>query len=99
MLGYTTSEIAISLFICSGTGATILALYRLFLHPLAKYPGPALAAFSDYYVAYFDLWMGGGLVRQLELLHKIYGELRDHSSPRTNAHNHQALWLELDPTR
>ncbi|KAF5357171.1 hypothetical protein D9756_006863 [Leucocoprinus leucothites] len=73
MFNYAALDATIYPLIAFGTGSTLLALYRLYFHPLAKYPGPALAALSDYYVAYYDLWMGGGLVKQLEKLHKTYG--------------------------
>ncbi|KAF5350662.1 hypothetical protein D9756_008526 [Leucocoprinus leucothites] len=61
--------------VCLFFGAlSILAIvYRLLLHPLANFPGPFLAALTDYYAAYYDIWMAGGQVKQLEKLHKIYG--------------------------
>lgn len=53
-----------------------VAVYRLSLHPLALFPGPKLAAFTDLYKIYFDLWYKGGgeMLRQLEYLHSIYGK-------------------------
>ncbi|KXN82241.1 Trichodiene oxygenase [Leucoagaricus sp. SymC.cos] len=73
--GYSTSDATIG-FLCScGIGAAALAWYRLYSHPLARFPGPALAALFDYYVAYYDLWMGGGFIKQLEKLHEVYGEI------------------------
>ncbi|KAF9024874.1 cytochrome P450 [Rhodocollybia butyracea] len=44
----------------------VLALYRLFFHPLHNYPGPVLAALTDWYEA-------GGLVAEIERLHKLHG--------------------------
>ncbi|OAA65353.1 cytochrome P450-like protein [Niveomyces insectorum RCEF 264] len=48
-----------------------LVLYRIFLHPLAKYPGPWLAKVSDVYMLY-HAWKGD---RHLEFwrLHEKYG--------------------------
>jgi hypothetical protein len=60
-------------------GSTVI-LYRLYIHPLANFPGPWLAAITDYYAAYFDIWMAGGQVKQLEKLHSIYGEYASHLS-------------------
>ncbi|KOC17618.1 hypothetical protein AFLA70_712g000361 [Aspergillus flavus AF70] len=47
--------------------------YRLYLHPLSKYPGPRLAAISSLYRAYHQTWRDGRLVEQLTHLHEIYG--------------------------
>lgn len=48
--------------------------YRLYLHPLSKYPGPRLAAISSLYRAYHQTWRDGRLVEQLTHLHEIYGK-------------------------
>lgn len=55
----------------------ILTLYRLFFHPLHKYPGPILAAVTDWYEAYYSIIKKGGLVIEIERLHKLYGETID----------------------
>ncbi|KAF9077868.1 cytochrome P450 [Rhodocollybia butyracea] len=51
----------------------VLALYRLFFHPLCEYPGPPLAALTDWYQAYYNIVKGGGLVIKYEQLHKLHG--------------------------
>ncbi|KIK53192.1 hypothetical protein GYMLUDRAFT_179261 [Collybiopsis luxurians FD-317 M1] len=53
----------------------LLALYRLFLHPLRKYPGPLLAALTEGYEVYYNIVQGGGLVHELIKLHEIYGPI------------------------
>ena len=57
------------------TYLVFMSVYRLFLHPLAKVPGPRLAAISGLYMAYYDLVMLGGMVEQLEVLHEKYGSI------------------------
>ncbi|KAK0610117.1 cytochrome P450 [Bombardia bombarda] len=51
---------------------TCLVIYRLFLHPLAKYPGPFLAKLTDGYMLY-HAWKGD---RHLEFwrMHERYGK-------------------------
>ncbi|KAK3689303.1 cytochrome P450-like protein [Podospora appendiculata] len=51
---------------------TCLVIYRLFFHPLAKYPGPFLAKLSDAYMLY-HAWKGD---RHLEFwrMHEKYGK-------------------------
>jgi len=47
---------------------------RLFASPLAKFPGPRLAALTTWYQFYFDIVKGGRLPWHLAQLHQIYGE-------------------------
>ncbi|KAF5359444.1 hypothetical protein D9756_002939 [Leucocoprinus leucothites] len=73
MITYTTWDAAFALSVAGGLSAAALAVYRLYFHPLSKFPGPPLAAVTDYYATYVDLWKNGQTVPQLEKLHKIYG--------------------------
>lgn len=50
-----------------------LIIYRLFLSPLANFPGPTLAAVSGWYEAYFQLVKQGRFTWQIESLHEKYG--------------------------
>lgn len=60
----------ISLGLCS---YLIIGLfYRLYLHPLAKFPGPKLAAATFLYEFHFN--RQGTFIWQLEKLHEQYGE-------------------------
>ncbi|KAF4620123.1 hypothetical protein G7Y89_g14699 [Cudoniella acicularis] len=52
-----------------------LIFYRLFLHPLAKFPGPKLAAITRYYEAYYDIVQNGQYIFKIEELHKKYGPI------------------------
>lgn len=51
-----------------------LALYRLYLHPLARFPGPKLAAVTRLYEGYYDLYQSGQYTFKIAELHKQYGE-------------------------
>lgn len=51
----------------------LLVFYRLYLHPLRRFPGPKLAAATGWYAGYWDLHMGGQMVKHLADLHKEYG--------------------------
>ena len=48
-------------------------LYRLTLHPLARFPGPRLAAITSLYGASFDLKKHSCYVKVLPDLHDKYG--------------------------
>jgi hypothetical protein len=50
-----------------------LAFYRLFLHPLAQFPGPKLAAITRYYEAYYDIVQNGQYTFKIVEMHKKYG--------------------------
>ncbi|KAK5992086.1 N-acetyltryptophan 6-hydroxylase ivoC [Cladobotryum mycophilum] len=49
--------------------------YRLVLHPLARFPGPKLAALTRYYEGYYDLVCNGQYTFKIAELHKIYGPI------------------------
>ena len=49
------------------------AIYRLTLHPLARFPGPWLAAVTSLYGASFDLRKNSCYVKILPDLHDKYG--------------------------
>lgn len=50
-------------------------VYRLYLGPLAGFPGPKLAAATDLYNAYYDVILHGSFIKQLPALHEKYGSL------------------------
>lgn len=54
-----------------------LIVYRLTLHPLAKFPGPRLAAATHWYEAYYELAHKGGaqFAPKVRELHATYGPI------------------------
>lgn len=57
------------------TWATVFVAYRLYLHPLSKFPGPKIAAVSRWYEFYYDVIRGGAFAGHLPELHRKYGIL------------------------
>jgi hypothetical protein len=62
----------------------IVMIYRLTLHPLAKFPGPFLCRISWYYEIYYEAILGGKLLERLPALHENYGELNFTLEPRSS---------------
>jgi hypothetical protein len=57
---------------CVHPKITAISFYRLVFHPLAKYPGPLIAALTDWYVVY---WIAeGGRHLELHNQHKKHGK-------------------------
>ncbi|KAI1412106.1 trichodiene oxygenase [Hypoxylon sp. FL1857] len=52
-----------------------LAVYRLFWHPLARFPGPKLAAVTRYVEAYYDLILNGQYTFKIAEMHEKYGPI------------------------
>ncbi|KAK7918195.1 hypothetical protein PG985_010069 [Apiospora marii] len=52
-----------------------LAVYRVTLHPLAGFPGPKLAATTEWYEFYHDIVRQGQFIWQIQKLHDQYGPI------------------------
>jgi hypothetical protein len=50
-----------------------LVVYRLYFSPLAKFPGPKLAACTAWYEFYYDAILHGKYTFEIARMHKQYG--------------------------
>ena len=50
-----------------------LVIYRLYFHPLAKFPGPKYAAISCWHEFYYEVVKKGKFTFKVQELHKQYG--------------------------
>jgi cytochrome P450 len=65
---------AVGIFVCIYLAyGVLLALYRIYLHPLSKYPGPRLAAATRWYEFYFDVVKRGRFAWEIKRMHEVYG--------------------------
>jgi hypothetical protein len=51
----------------------VLIAYRLWWSPLAKFPGPKLAAVTRWYELYYDIYCSGQYTFQIIRMHEKYG--------------------------
>jgi len=54
-----------------------ITVYRLWFSPIAKFPGPKIAAISGWYEAYYDIVKRGKYLYEIEKMHNIYGQHTD----------------------
>ncbi|EEA28685.1 hypothetical protein TMatcc_002964 [Talaromyces marneffei ATCC 18224] len=59
-------------YITHGLG---LVIYRLYFSPLAGFPGPKIAAATHWYEFYYNFWLQGKYIYQIEKMHKKYGPI------------------------
>lgn len=53
----------------------LLAIYRLYLHPLAGFPGPKICAVTEWYEFYCYIIKGGQWGNEVRRMHDKYGQL------------------------
>ncbi|KAF2871390.1 cytochrome P450 [Massariosphaeria phaeospora] len=68
---------SITLFILLVSYGFLLAVYRLTIHPLARFPGPKLSAATGWYECYLDIFRGPGktFAFEIERMHERYGPI------------------------
>jgi len=52
---------------------TVITIYRLYFSPIAKFPGPKLAALTKWYEFYYDVVLQGQFTFQIQKMHREYG--------------------------
>ncbi|CAJ2500445.1 Uu.00g032980.m01.CDS01 [Anthostomella pinea] len=74
---FTPTLTTLSLGLAAIWAASIFAtvVYRLFLDPLSKFPGPKLAAATSLYEGYYDVIKRGKYIHKIEELHQRYGPI------------------------
>lgn len=58
---------------CFFSYAFFVAIYRLYFHPLAKFPGPKLAVVTLWYEFWFDCILFGQYTFEIGRMHETYG--------------------------
>ena len=68
----------IGLLLSGGFAAygVLLAVYRLFFHPLRAFPGPKLSAATSWYEFYYEIIQPGSWLWEIQRLHEVYGKNR-----------------------
>jgi hypothetical protein len=75
-LGLVTSRALTIGLLCLFIVRTVtIAVYRLWFHPYAKYPGPKLLGLTKYAEFYYDLFDKDGFTPYIERLHEQYGPI------------------------
>jgi cytochrome P450 len=77
-MGWWHPVAAQCIFALSVIGVTYgawLAIYRLWISPLAQFPGPKLAALTMWYEFYYDSFLEGQYTFQIAEMHRKYGPI------------------------
>jgi hypothetical protein len=72
---FTLPSILLSFFALSILHLLTLTIYRLYLHPLSKFPGPRLAALTNWYEFYYDVLLQGQFTAHIQQLHQTHGPI------------------------
>lgn len=77
MLSLSSSQVALSAALLAALSLVWVAqrLYSVFFGPLAKFPGPKLAAFTLWYEFYYDVVLKGRYTFRIKEMHEKYGML------------------------
>ena len=76
-------ELFLSLVCLLAAYVTALSIYRLYFSPLARFPGPKLAAATLWYEFYYDVVKRGRYTWKIAELHAQYGAPSPCTPPRS----------------
>ena len=66
-------RVAVAVLGISALYVISLVIHRLFFSPIAKFPGPKLAAVTSWYELYYDVVKKGKFLYEIEKMHDKYG--------------------------
>jgi cytochrome P450 len=69
------SPILLTLVGASFAYVSFLVYHRLYLSPIAHFPGPTFAALTFWYEFYYDVILGGQYIWKIRALHTQYGPI------------------------
>jgi hypothetical protein len=72
-LSITEQNVSVGLLILVLIGFTSHRVYSIYFGPLAKFPGPKLAAATLWYEFYYDVILTGQYTFKIKELHQKYG--------------------------
>lgn len=75
MANVTTLALAKAVVIALITHRVWIGIYNYYLHPLARYPGPKLAAITEWYRTFQEVILQKSWSDLLFQIHKTYGEV------------------------
>ena len=74
-----TATMEMTAYLCAlgAAAAVCVAIYRVYLSPLARFPGPKLAALTGLYEGFFDCFKEGGgrFYVEINRMHDEYGKM------------------------
>lgn len=78
----------------------LLVIYRLYFHPLAKFPGPKIAAATKWYECWHDVLVGEGgqYAWKIQEMHQKYGKTTSRNPLRSGIDLSQVLSCASTPT-
>ncbi|KAK8097674.1 cytochrome P450 [Apiospora kogelbergensis] len=73
--GMSSWHLAVLLVLASLLYFTTLVVWRLYFSPTAGFPGSRLAAATGWYESYYDYWLNGQYMFEVERMHQKYGPI------------------------